>query len=318
MKPQEFIYKNKEVILVISIATVFLVTIILVGKCNRGHDEELRKNKKSNIETSYENRKDTTVNNEFPGLESKSTEIQLSTYSDYQDEKKYISDVKKMLMNNLNELESKYKTLSAADFTKYLSNWNRNANTIKLQYHKPDFNCFTAFDYNRMLSSYQQAGLEFIKVFDNRNQNDYYKFKQRINESYNLLMDTYNSKNDRHKEIDFNESLNKEKDRMIVIWANKYNDGNISYSIGIYYLNQQCAWIPGILTLKIYDDNDNLLKTKKQKITYKDPESCEQFEEYFNVYLGNLISRAKYMKAIYNAENGQQYNQDYIFLKWAL
>jgi len=77
--------------------------------------------------------------------------------SECQKEKKYISDVYNMLMNNIKNLERQYQVLGYEDLAGYIGSWNRNAAKIRQEYHIDEFNCFFAFDYNRMLSSYQQA-----------------------------------------------------------------------------------------------------------------------------------------------------------------
>lgn len=110
-----------------------------------------------------------------------------------QKEKKYISDVYRMLMRNINDLEYQYKRLSYTELARYINEWNRNADEIRTQYHQSEFNCFFAFDFNVMLSSYEQAGREFINVLDGTDNGDYYNIKSKITENYNRLMDSYSS-----------------------------------------------------------------------------------------------------------------------------
>lgn len=108
-----------------------------------------------------------------------------------QKEKKFITDMYKMLMKNINTLESNFQRLSNDDFAIYLRNWNINANEIKIKYSQSEFECFFGYDYNRMLGFYQSAGLDFINVFEGTGNRDYYQSKSRMKESYELLMSSY-------------------------------------------------------------------------------------------------------------------------------
>jgi len=96
--------------------------------------------------------------------------------------------------------------------------------------------------------------------------------------------------------------------RMVYIWAEKYEDGNISYTIGIWNAKgDKCNWINGTLYLYIKDGNGKVIKTHKKVLTAKHPVECEQKEPFLNVYMGLKINQAKSIDAKYIGTDGNTY-----------
>jgi len=87
-----------------------------------------------------------------------------------------------------------YRNLPDDEFDAYLAKWNRNANKNKIEFNRENFDCIFVYDYNRMLGFYQQAGLDFVQLYEGRGSEGYIFSKTKIIESYNLLLESSNNK----------------------------------------------------------------------------------------------------------------------------